>query len=456
MGQVGGTATSGRGLTAPQVVAALRVTVEAQLKKADAAAPSSQAASCTRASLAEHSKAIKPVDCCAVQRLTVPSTDSKGKRVKVHVTEYAPNVFSFLRQLEGVADSHFADEWSLPEDCLRMELGEGRSQAFFLKSKTMAFMCKTISVEEVRVLLDILHAYMQHIAAHPGSLLMRFYMLLKVSVRKEKGYILCFNDIFAAASVLHEKWDIKGRIPKPGKSLRNPDFLRRGSELNLHLIEAQKKRNGIVKPVTDASEQLYNREDGVVVKEAKGAQSPPTLHDKDLTRLFLLPQNTRKRLLEQLLRDYDFLNSAGMMDYSLLIGVTYHENKAPQSGRHCISDRMSNSAQHDAASASSWAEVRPGPLAKDSHLSDKKTSHSVTPPEFANGVRSVCEQEIYYVGIIDVLTAYTIKKKGANFFKSFLWEQNMLSTIPPDYYARRLTSFTELIFPDASEESRDR
>ena len=40
-----------------------------------------------------------------------------------------------------------------------LELGEGRSMAMFLKSKTMTYMLKTISDQEVKVLVELLPAY---------------------------------------------------------------------------------------------------------------------------------------------------------------------------------------------------------------------------------------------------------------------------------------------------------
>jgi hypothetical protein len=45
------------------------------------------------------------------------------------------------------------------------------------------------------------------------------------------------------------------------------------------------------------------------------------------------------------------------------------------------------------------------------------------------------------------LTVYNVKKKSANFFKTFLWEPNTISTIPPLDYVKRIDDFTDVIFP---------
>ncbi|KAG5489914.1 hypothetical protein JKF63_00031 [Porcisia hertigi] len=452
MGQSCGAATSGRGLTALQVAAALRVAAAAHLKKTEAAASFSQAMRGTR-EVAEDLKAVSLKGCSGVQQFTVLSSDSKGKQVEVNVTEYAPDVFYSIRHLEGVEDSLFADEWLLPEDRLSMEVGEGRSCAHFLRSKSMIFMCKTIAEEEVHVLLHILRAYSQHIATYPSSFLMRYYMLLKVSVGEERGYILCFNNVFGAASVLHERWDIKGRFPKRGKTFYSERLIRPANEPGSHLTESPSNCEGYMSPGTDRLQHGRGREDTLAVNGAEDARRLPTLHDKDLTRVFWLPSSKRKELIDRLLNDYDFLMKSGLMDYSLLIGVTYQENRASQPGSWDMIEKKTISAPFGVASTLKSAEMQSASLAKAGNPLENKAKPFMKPPELANIVYSFHNQEVYYIGIIDTLTAYTLKKRTANFFKSFLWKQKSLSTIPPGRYARRITSFTQIMFPDIGKES---
>lgn len=453
MGQ--GTATSGRGLTALQVAAALKAVATAQMERArDNAATVRH----TTSGIGEYSQLIQAEDCRKTLELTVSAPGVGGSTItEVHVTEYAPNVFSFLRQVERVDASRFAHEWSLPEERLKMELGDGRSQALFLKSKTMAFMCKTIAEEEVHVLLQVLREYTLHVAANPNSLLMRFYLLMKVTVEKEVGYIFCFNDVFGTAAVLHEKWDIKGRIPKPGKYMYYPHLIRRAYEPDPYLIETPHNRDVIVNTNGEREHEGADaapKGDTVVLKGAKDTVKLTTLHDKDLTRLFWLPQKSRKRLLQQLFADYDFLMKAGLMDYSLLIGVAYQENKTSRSGKKYVIENMKMSSPPGERNMSPRAERRPS-----SPDLKARGDYPDSPPaagnfsEFVNGVHSLYDQEIYYIGIIDMLTTYSAKKKAANFFKSFLWEQDTLSTIPPKQYRRRIISFTKLIFPEVEDEA---
>lgn len=452
MGQ-GGSATSGHGLTAVQVAAALRVTTSAQLERNRPRQVVREGMDGPRRTLSGFREKLHEVDQSKanysnVFTYTVKVTDSSGSVSEVGVTEYAPEVFRFIRQLEAVDDVLFADEWNLPEDRVRLDLGEGRSQALFLKSKNMAFMCKTIAEVEVHVLLDFLRTYAAHIAEHPNSLLMRFYMLLKVEVGKEVGYILCFGDVFGTASVLNEKWDIKGRVPKPGKFLYFPHLIRRPYEPDPYLIvtphdeDENAKNDSLFRSRAEAA-GVANED--VVVVQAKDKDTLRTQHDKDLTRLFWLDTRTHHRLLQQLRADYKFLRSAGLMDYSLLIGVAYKENKTSRKGKRYVV--IKNMRVDPCASPENVAsEVRP-------HVNRDRGADFRSLSEFADGVTSLLDQEIYYVGIIDMLTSYTVKKKAANFFKSFLWEQNTLSTIPPKEYQRRIQRYTDIIFPRVETDS---
>jgi len=50
-------------------------------------------------------------------------------------------------------------------------------------------------------------------------------------------------------------------------------------------------------------------------------------------------------------------------------------------------------------------------------------------------------EEILFIGIIDNLTNYTLNKKMANFFKNAFWNDEMLSTVPSNFYAERFSDF---------------
>ncbi|KEG14227.1 phosphatidylinositol-4-phosphate 5-kinase [Trypanosoma grayi] len=428
---VGGAATSGRGLTGRQVAGALAATAAAQLQShRDRLKAGNGDTGIVRRSVSGVKQSLAQIDESKynetrVLRFNVPNNEGNQEEVIVH--EYAPEVFRFLRQLDGLDEDVFADEWTLPEERLRLELGEGRSMALFLKSKSMDLMCKTIAEAEVNVLLGFLQKYTEHLAHNVDTLLMRFSMLLRVEAGKEVGFILCFDDVFGSCHTLNEKWDLKGRMPKPGKYQHFLKLIRHPYEPNPYIIDTP--RETIAVPGFFESMQ-----DRVVVVEAADKDKLATRKDKDLTRLFWLEREKRNQLLEILVHDYEFLGSVGLMDYSLLIGVAYNEKKVTRSGKHIWSMRMTYPIGSEGAADAK--EIRPSPLQRSSKMH-----------KFAAGVSSLYDQEVYYIGIIDMLTLYTWKKKTANFCKSLLWKAKTLSTVPPLKYRDRIIRYTRKIFP---------
>lgn len=412
---VGGAATSGRGLTGRQVAEALAATADAQRKRHRERLQTGEA----RAARA---------DPCGVAELGSDQYNERralqfetlgrgGVKELVTVHEYAPDVFRFLRQLHGLDEGVFADEWALPEERLHLELGEGRSMALFLKSKSMHFLCKTIGEEEVNVLLCILQQYLEYIAHNGNSLLTRFLMLLRVAVGEEVGFVLCFSDVFTHSQKLNERWDLKGRKPKPGKYVYFPKLTRKCPyEPAPYVIQSPCER---MKPLV-----WFELSSGGAVMATSDRDKLWTRKDKDLTRLFWLERSVRLKLLQALMRDYEFLTNAGLMDYSLLIGVAYNEEDTTQSRKRIQSMRLSYPIGNE--NDVSLIELRPS-----SQLRGPSDDH-----EFFAGISSLLEQEVYFIGIIDILTRYTFKKKVANFCKSFLWRSETLSTIPPVEYHR--------------------
>lgn len=440
---VGGAATSGRGLSGRQVAEAIRAAAEEQRRRHldrigmadDADASPEKKASAHRRSRSGVVQSMGDIEAGAFEATAEVRTVSPDGP-EIIVTEYAPEAFRYLRQLEGVQEQQFCDEWTLPEDRLKMELGEGRSMALFLKSKSLEFMCKTISDVEVNVLLRRLKAYTQHLAENRHSLLMRFLMLLKVQVGSEVGYILCFSDIFAGCDRLNERWDIKGRRPKPGKYRQFPKWAE----------EQNGDRMVMESPTTVKGGAFGNPTQSTLEKTVPHFDSDKLLtrKDKDLTRLFWLGEEEREELIHQLEQDFKFLRSCGLMDYSILIGVKYCQG--PTNSRRAKSMRMTYALgeEHLRGVREERSKSRASSPAGFSFQYDPNViTHN---SKYHYGVPSLQGHETYYIGLIDMLTEYNWKKKTANFCKKFLWTEATLSTIPPKGYEQRIDRYAHRIF----------
>ena len=124
-------------------------------------------------------------------------------------------------------------------------------------------------------------------------------------------------------------------------------------------------------------------------------------------RLFL-PEITRELLLDQVFKDANFLAKQGIIDYSLLVGImpksqfeSYMENR----------NLISNTETH--------------------HKEGELVSYD--------------GNNTYFIGIIDTLTPFNIKKKGEYLIKR-PFQGKGISCVPPKQYKNRFIDFMEFCF----------
>lgn len=115
----------------------------------------------------------------------------------------------------------------------------------------------------------------------------------------------------------------------------------------------------------------------------------------------------RKRILiDQLSADVDFLRRRALMDYSLLVAI--HRTRMP-------------------------------PLALLAH------ALSIIRRRGSDGLPSQSGRELYFVGVIDVLQRYTLRKFFETQIKSLRHSTAEISCVPPAQYAERFCGFVERV-----------
>eukprot|EP01061_Rhynchopus_euleeides_P045328 TRINITY_DN8087_c0_g2_i1.p1 TRINITY_DN8087_c0_g2~~TRINITY_DN8087_c0_g2_i1.p1 ORF type:complete len:972 (+),score=300.57 TRINITY_DN8087_c0_g2_i1:23-2938(+) len=134
------------------------------------------------------------------------------------------------------------------------------------------------------------------------------------------------------------------------------------------------------------------------------------LKDLDFKRKLEVSPETRKQLMNQVRADSDLLQREQLNDYSILIGIHMHEDALPESHPH---------------GEPFWTA-------------------------FHGGLPSRDRREVYYIGIIDLLTAFNIRKKTEYTVKSVWYRTGKVSCVPPEDYRERFVQFVESIFPASS------
>ena len=159
----------------------------------------------------------------------------------VYITEYAPDVFTYLRQKDGI-DNNIIKE-SLGPDRNRdmvFKAGEsqGKSGSFFFFSHDKKFIIKTMTTSDMDTFKKLFKQYFHHINKHPNSFLARIYGIYTVKMEEIEpvSLILMGNTKRCDDRNLEHVFDLKGsfvnRVVK-GKNLKNTATLKDINLLNL-------------------------------------------------------------------------------------------------------------------------------------------------------------------------------------------------------------------------------
>jgi 1-phosphatidylinositol-4-phosphate 5-kinase len=170
---------------------------------------------------------------------------------------------------------------------------------------------------------------------------------------------------------------------------------------------------------------------GRYVKETK-RQPGVILKDLDIVgmgRKLHLPPNLHEELVRQLKKDSDFLATHKVMDYSLLLGIYYEteDNKLK------VSQDVKALNENDNV-IKTW-------------IKNDFQKHY-------NGIKTVRPDgvtEVYYMGVIDILIQFEVKKKLEHLVKSIAYSSEEVSVVEPQFYSKRFFEFIISLF--ASEDN---
>lgn len=131
------------------------------------------------------------------------------------------------------------------------------------------------------------------------------------------------------------------------------------------------------------------------------------------------------QLCEQLAKDCGFLRDHGIMDYSLLVGVHFQNKKGED-------------PPNDNGSIGAFAYARENGVAH--RINAFQQDDGGMKSSFNFGLNHV-----YFMGLIDVLQLYNVKKKMEHGVKMFRFKRNEISSVDPGLYFDRFMQFAETL-----------
>uniref|UniRef100_A0A7N8YFQ2 Phosphatidylinositol 5-phosphate 4-kinase type-2 gamma n=1 Tax=Mastacembelus armatus TaxID=205130 RepID=A0A7N8YFQ2_9TELE len=324
--------------------------------------------------------------------------------------EYCPQVFRNLRERFGIEDQDYQVSLARSPP-LKDE--EGQCVGLLLTSYDHTLVVKEISSEEVEEMHNILSEYHQHIVTcHGSTLLPQFLAMYRVTVESEDTYLLVMRNMFSHRLHVHRKYDLKVNPAEPCDS----------STLTFTLC--------------------------FQVKEL------PTYKDVDfrnnMQRVYVSAEE-KEKIMDKLHRDIEFLVRMRIMDYSLLLGIHDVERDEKEEEEE---EEMESSHDEEEADENSLAPV-PGSTSPEGIAGYTNSFKPMGPGEFdpyvdVYAIQSTVgapRREVYFMGLIDVLTQYDTKKKAAHAAKAVKHGAGAeISTVHPEQYAKRFREFINKIF----------
>jgi 1-phosphatidylinositol-4-phosphate 5-kinase len=122
-------------------------------------------------------------------------------------------------------------------------------------------------------------------------------------------------------------------------------------------------------------------------------------------RKIFIGERRKEYIMELIKKDVQFLERNSIIDYSLLLGISTGNDKVK-----------------------------------------KKQGFSIFTEVDDGGMMSENRGELYFLGIIDILTYYGARKKLEHFFKTTVHKKEAVSCAPPAFYAERFLRYMNEVF----------
>ncbi|KAG5678614.1 hypothetical protein PVAND_008275 [Polypedilum vanderplanki] len=337
---------------------------------------------------------------------------------------YAPIAFRYFRDLFGIQPDDFM--MSMCSAPLRELSNPGASGSIFYLTDDDEFIIKTVQHKEGEFLQKLLPGYYMNLNQNPRTLLPKFFGLYCYQCNSKNVRLVAMNNLLPSSIKLHLKYDLKGSTYK-----------RKANK-----SERQKKS-----PTYKDLDFMEHHPNGIS-----------------------LEADTYAALIKTIQRDCRVLESFKIMDYSLLVGVHNMDQaqkekqeeklKNPRKDSHGDDSDMEDAPEADQA----MHEDRAGSALNRTsafHRSinrQRLVAHSTAMESIQAESEPIDEEEdvppggiparndkgerlLLFIGIIDILQSYRLKKKLEHTFKSIIHDGDTVSVHRPSFYAQRFQDF---------------
>ncbi|XP_046399259.1 phosphatidylinositol 4-phosphate 5-kinase type-1 gamma-like isoform X3 [Ischnura elegans] len=341
---------------------------------------------------------------------------------------YAPIAFRYFRDLFGIQPDDFLI--SMCSAPLRELSNPGASGSIFYLTSDDEFIVKTVQHKEGEFLQKLLPGYYMNLNQNPRTLLPKFFGLYCYQCNSKNVRLVAMNNLLPSVIKLHQKYDLKG--------------------------------------------STYKRK----ASKTERTKSSPTFKDLDFIEHhpegIFLEADTYSALVKTIQRDCRVLESFKIMDYSLLVGIHNLDQAAREKAEKRTQERQDRGEGSGAGGSSGEGGSGAGADSGDDKGSTSGAAGALNRSRSINRQRLVAhstamesiqaesepideeedvppggiparnakgERLLMFLGIIDILQSYRLKKKLEHTWKSMIHDGDTVSVHRPGFYAQRFQDF---------------
>jgi hypothetical protein len=260
-------------------------------------------------------------------------TNHDGEK-KYKVIDYAPYAFQRVRRLSNIPEQqHLQSMRSIHGGAE----GEGKSGMLFFQTQDQQYVLKTLKSTELPVMLRFLPEYVAHLERFRCSLLPRFYGLTTFHFPNKGRYILIVMENvlrpkqlhsgwFSRQPQIHEIYDLKGSTKGRVVGRTSSTEKREPPSISMKQSKKQSKKQP-KKQASLKSARTNTATTTNISSKTAGTGKDITvvvLKDLDCQRRLVMDKKRRARFFTQLRSDVNLLIRQNLMDYSLLMGISFH------------------------------------------------------------------------------------------------------------------------------------
>lgn len=331
--------------------------------------------------------------------------------------DYAPKAFRKLREIYGIDESSYM--YSVAGDYDYLELiTNSKSGSFFFYSHDQKYIIKNMKRAEANFFLGILPQYYEHHRTHPDSVLIRFCGMYLVNQGRKKTPFIVMKCIDGTSPVqIHTKYDLKGstvhRTAKEGEKVLKDNNLRKANGT----FRLGSQRDAFLKVMRADAEFLcsVNVMDYSMFVSVHDASRPP------------------ERILRRHKQAEFFTFADEATDRVVTAFKKLPSFRAPTSP---IEEEGKADGPDDSGGESGAVAVTARPLADGSAVPTLRFR-----PDGGINSEGDGPEEIYWLGVIDVLQVYTRMKHAETWYKGLGRTRNELSCVAPELYCERFINF---------------